>query len=159
MFWCRNCIYSEAIDFVLHKSVRSTKQFINSWHILNLVKFRGQHWLHAKYYVISSVLSPFLQLSHTNKLLRTEQCCPSCNIHGVLNTQRKFTLPVCLDAAFPILNYLLVLLLLLLSSSSSSSSSLCRVFKHIYLRQTMSLGNTVFQLFCYYYYYLWCLYR
>ena len=29
--------------------------------------------------------------------------------------------------------------------------------KHIFLRQTMSLGNTVFQLFCHYY--LWCLYR
>ena len=41
---------------------------------------------------------------------------------------------------------LLLLLLLLLSSSSSSSSSsspLCRVFTHIFLRQTMSLGNTV----------------
>ena len=31
------------------------------------------------------------------------------------------------------------------------------VFIHIFLRQTMSLGNTVFQLFCHYY--LWCLYR
>ena len=44
------------------------------------------------------------------------------------------------------------LLLLLLSSSP-----LCRVFIHIFLRQTMSLGNTVFQLFCHYY--LWCPYR
>ena len=56
---------------------------------------------------------------------------------------------------------LLLLLLLLLSSSSSSSSSLlsplCRVFIHIFLRQTMSLGNKVFQQFCHYY--LWCLYR
>ena len=52
---------------------------------------------------------------------------------------------------------LLLLLLLLLSSSSSSSSPLCRVFIHIFMRQTMSLGNTVFQLFCHYY--LWCLYR
>ena len=43
------------------------------------------------------------------------------------------------------------------SSSSSSLSPLCRVFIHIVLRQTMSLGNTVFQLFCHYY--LWCLYR
>ena len=42
-------------------------------------------------------------------------------------------------------------------SSSSSLSPLCRVFIHIFLRQTMSLGNTVFQLFCHYY--LWCLYR
>jgi len=28
---------------------------------------------------------------------------------------------------------------------------------HIFPRQTMSLGNTAFQLFCHYY--LWCLYR
>ena len=40
-------------------------------------------------------------------------------------------------------------------SSSSSSSPLCTVFIHIFLRQTMSLGNTAFQLFCHYY--LWCL--
>ena len=52
---------------------------------------------------------------------------------------------------------LLLLLLLLLSSSSSSLSPLCRVFIHIFLRQTPSLGNTGFQLF--YHYYLWCLYR
>jgi hypothetical protein len=40
-------------------------------------------------------------------------------------------------------------LLLLLSSSSSSSlvSPLCRVTTLIFLRQTMSLGNTVLQLF------------
>ena len=38
-----------------------------------------------------------------------------------------------------------------------SLSPLCRVFIHIFLTQTMSLGNTVFQLFCHYY--LWCLYR
>ena len=50
-----------------------------------------------------------------------------------------------------------VLLLLLSSSSSSSSSPLRRVFILIFLRQTMSLGNTVVQLFscCY----SWCLYR
>ena len=46
------------------------------------------------------------------------------------------------------------LLLLLLSSSSSSSSAssspLCTVFILIFLRQTMSLGNTVLQLFCCY---------
>ena len=54
--------------------------------------------------------------------------------------------------------YPLNLLLLISSSSSSSSlSPLCRVFIHIFLRQTMSIGNTVFQLFCHYY--LWCLYR
>ena len=46
-------------------------------------------------------------------------------------------------------------LLLLLLSLSSSLSPLCRVFIHIFLRQTMSLGNTVFQLFSHYY--LWCL--
>ena len=34
--------------------------------------------------------------------------------------------------------------LLLSSSSSSSSSLLCRVFILIFLRQTMSLGNTVY---------------
>jgi len=41
-----------------------------------------------------------------------------------------------------------VLSLLLLSSSSSSlsSSPLCRVFILIFMRQTMSLGNTVLQL-------------
>ena len=42
-------------------------------------------------------------------------------------------------------NGLLYILLLLLSSSSSSSSPLCRVFILIFLRQTMSLGNTVLQ--------------
>jgi len=50
-----------------------------------------------------------------------------------------------------------VLHVLLLLSSSSSSSSLCRVFILTFLRQTMSLGNTVLQLFCCYY--SWCLYR
>ena len=49
------------------------------------------------------------------------------------------------------------LLLLWLLSSSSSSSPLYRVFILIFLRQTMSLGNTVLQLFCCYY--SWCLYR
>jgi hypothetical protein len=47
-----------------------------------------------------------------------------------------------------------VLLLLLLSSSSSP---LCGVFILIFLRQTVSLGNTVLQLFCCYY--SRCLYR
>jgi len=50
-----------------------------------------------------------------------------------------------------------LLLLLLLLLSSSSSSPLCRVFILIFLRQTVSLGNTVLQLFCCYY--SWCLYR
>ena len=40
---------------------------------------------------------------------------------------------------------------------SSSSSPLRRVFILTFLRQTMSLGNTVLQLFCCYY--SWCLYR
>ena len=44
-----------------------------------------------------------------------------------------------------------------LLSSSSSSSPLCRVFKLIFLRKTMSLRNTVLHLFCCYY--SWCLYR
>ena len=53
---------------------------------------------------------------------------------------------------------LLLLLLSSLSSSSSYSSSsispLCRVSTRIFLRQTMSLGNTVLQLqWCYY---SWC---
>ena len=53
--------------------------------------------------------------------------------------------------------FLLLFLLLLLSSSSSSSPSpLCRVFILIFLRKTMSLGNTVLQLLCCYY--SWCLY-
>ena len=38
---------------------------------------------------------------------------------------------------------------------SSTSSPLCRVFILIFLRQTMSLGNTVLQLFCCFY--SWCL--
>ena len=46
---------------------------------------------------------------------------------------------------------------ILLLLSSSSSSPLCKVFILIFLRQTMSLGNTVLQLFCCYY--SWCLYR
>jgi hypothetical protein len=45
----------------------------------------------------------------------------------------------------------------LLLSSSSSSSPLCRVFILIFLTQTVSLGNTVLQLFCCYY--SRCLYR
>ena len=46
---------------------------------------------------------------------------------------------------------LLLLILLLLSSSLSLLSPLYRVFIHIFLRQTTSLWNTVFQLFCLYY--------
>ena len=44
---------------------------------------------------------------------------------------------------------------LLLLSSSSSSSPLCRVFTLTYLKQTMSLDNTVLQLFCSHY--SWCI--
>jgi len=51
-----------------------------------------------------------------------------------------------------IITMLLLLLLLLLSSSLSP---LHRVFIHIFLRQTMSLGDTLLQLFCRC---LWCLY-
>ena len=47
--------------------------------------------------------------------------------------------------------WLSLLFVILSSSSSSSSSPLCRVFILIFLRQTMSLGNTVLQLFCCYY--------
>jgi hypothetical protein len=54
------------------------------------------------------------------------------------------------------ITFLLLLLLLLLSSSSSSLSPLCRVFIHVFPRQTVSLGNTLLQLFCRYC--LWCLY-
>ena len=43
------------------------------------------------------------------------------------------------------------------SSSPSPSSPLCRIFIFIFLRKTMSLANTVLQLFCCYY--SWCLYR
>ena len=62
---------------------------------------------------------------------------------------------VTISALFIIISF--VLLLLLLLSSSSSSSPLCRVFILIFLRQTMSLGNTVLQLFCCYY--SWYLYH
>ena len=77
------------------------------------------------------------------------------------NTHFLFSHPVTLQYFITLLLLLLllllILLLLLLLLSSSSSSPLCMVFIHIFLRQTMSLGNTVFQLFCHYY--LWCLYR
>jgi hypothetical protein len=42
----------------------------------------------------------------------------------------------------------LLLLLVVLLLSSSSSSPLCRVSIHIFPRQTMSLGDTLLQLFC-----------
>jgi len=56
------------------------------------------------------------------------------------------------------MNYtkLVILLSSSISSSSSSSSPLCRVSTHIFLRQTMSLRNTLLQLFCRCC--LWCLY-
>jgi hypothetical protein len=49
-------------------------------------------------------------------------------------------------------NVLLLLLLLV-----KIQSPLCRVFTHIFLRQTMSLRNTMLQLFCRYC--LWCPYH
>ena len=58
-------------------------------------------------------------------------------------------------AQYRLSNFEIIYCVLLLLSSSLSP--LCRVFIHIFLRQTMSLGNTAFQLFCHYY--LWCLYR
>ena len=76
-----------------------------------------------------------------------------------IHTKRKVTPPppphptVACIGTFPVLLSLLLLLL----SSSSSSYTLCRVFILIFLRQTMSLGNTVLQLFCCYS--SWCLYR
>jgi hypothetical protein len=51
--------------------------------------------------------------------------------------------------------FFLLLLLLSSSLSSSSLSPLCRVFVHIVLKQTMSLGSTLLQLF--YCYCLWFL--
>ena len=69
---------------------------------------------------------------------------------------REYSVAAILLLLFMVLISLL-LLLLLLSSSSLSSSPLRRVFIPIFLRQTMSLGNTVLQLFCCYY--SWCLYR
>jgi hypothetical protein len=63
----------------------------------------------------------------------------------------------CLLSILFFCHHLLLLLLLLLLSSSSSVSPLCKVFTLIFLRQTMSLGSTVLQLFwCYY---SWCSYR
>ena len=68
---------------------------------------------------------------------------------------REYSVAAILLLLFMVLISFLSVLNLLLSSSSSSP--LCRVFILIFLRQTMSLGNTVLQLFCCYY--SWCLYR
>jgi hypothetical protein len=62
-----------------------------------------------------------------------------------------FTIPVDLIITDIIVHFRLLLLLLLLSSPLSP---LCRVFIHIFLRQTMFLRNTMLQLFCRYC--LWC---
>ena len=51
-----------------------------------------------------------------------------------------------------VLNDIIIIIIM-----SSLSSSLCRVCILIFLKQTMSLGNTVLQLFCCYY--SWYLYR
>jgi hypothetical protein len=52
---------------------------------------------------------------------------------------------------------ILLLLLLLLLLLVKIPSPLCRVFTHIFHRQTMSLSNTMLQLFCRYC--LWCPYH
>ena len=44
-----------------------------------------------------------------------------------------------------------IIIIIIIIIISLSSSPLCRVFILIFLRQTMSLGNTVLQLFCCYY--------
>ena len=49
---------------------------------------------------------------------------------------------------FIIFNNIIIIIIIVIS--------LCRVFIHIFPRQTMSIGNTVLQPFCRYY--LWCLY-
>ena len=69
----------------------------------------------------------------------------TCRFHNVITLSSGLV-----SAYFGTLSLLLLLLLLL------SSSPLCRVFILIFLRQTMSLGNTVLQLFCCYY--SWCVY-
>ena len=71
---------------------------------------------------------------------------------GILSNAKTFC-----DGAFTIVLLLLVVVVVVVVVVVSSSlSPLYRVFIHIFLRQTISLENTVFQLFCHYY--LWCLY-
>ena len=84
----------------------------------------------------------------------------SCNVYVIvkivsLNVVYAFVLQMCVFILLR--NHVQERVLLLLLSSSSSLSPLCRVFIHIFLRQTLSLGNRVFQLF--FHYSLWCLYR
>ena len=72
----------------------------------------------------------------------------------VLLLNQRWSPPLRLKLHTAVLSVLCVMFQVLLLSSLSP---LYRVFIHIFLRQTMSLVNTVFQLFCHYY--LWCLYR
>ena len=100
----------------------------------------------VKYFISYSVTSSMnLSADHM-----PEQC--QSNLHFV--TAGKFTIWDCryYIRSNSLLKHTFLLLLLL----SSSLFPLCRVFIHIFLRQTMSLRNTAFQLFCHYY--LWCLY-
>jgi hypothetical protein len=83
-------------------------------------------------------------------------CVPrECSVAAVLSLLFMVLIP--LVSVLNLLYFYISTSLLLLSSSSSSSSSsspLYRVFILIFVRQTMSLGNTVLQLFCWYY--SWC---
>jgi len=81
------------------------------------------------------------------------------NIHSLRSSERTDLLVYCVEHFTTnfVLFWKLLLLLLLLLSSSSLSSPLCKVIIPIFLRQTVSLGNKVLQLFCCYY--SWCLYR
>jgi hypothetical protein len=82
-------------------------------------------------------------------------CGPRCLIRYSVEAEGWVAKEVIFDPSPKARDLLLLLLLLLLSSSSSSSlSPLCRVFVHIFLRQTISLRITMLQLFCRY-----CLWR
>ena len=106
---------------------------------------------HLKLHLVQKIKLFFklnILLRHT---LHSVALCPSPSYAPVYAGLRRVA------KEWPTALLLLLLLLLLLSSSSSSSSSpLYRVFIVIFLRQTMSLGNTLLQLFCCYY--SWCLY-
>jgi hypothetical protein len=63
-------------------------------------------------------------------------------------------------ALFHFVSLLLLLLLLLVVVVVKILSPLCRVFTHIFLRQTMSLRNTMLHYYYYYYYYYYlCSYK
>jgi hypothetical protein len=82
--------------------------------------------------------------SQSHRLPRTEEITTEVQYRGSLSPCRESS------SGSPEFDSA-VLLLLLYLSSSSSSYPLFRVFILIFLRQTMSLGNTVLQLFCCYY--------